>query len=173
MDNFGVPGLDIIQHPGGRFRMQGQNRFRYLNSTASVTRTTTQTSFAVNVFTAITFDSETWDTDTLHDNVTQPTRITAAIAGKYIVTGTAYLVSNVAVTPASSYLAIAVNGSIKYEAGTLYDVAVTGNIIAIAGIVSLAANDYVELMVDMVAASGNFDVNSTIPPKLAIAYIGE
>jgi hypothetical protein len=38
--------------------------------------------------TLITFDSESWDTDTMHDTSTNPGRITCKIAGKYIVTAT-------------------------------------------------------------------------------------
>lgn len=175
MDLFGVPGLDIIHHPGGRLRMQGQNRTRFLNSMAQATRTTAQTGLAVNAFTAIAFNAtDLFDTDTLHDTAANNTRLTAAIAGKYVVFGSAYLLnSGSAVVPTSSYLRINVNGVLHSETGIPYDGSITGNIIAIADFVTLAAGGYVEMLADMVATSGTFDVSASINPVFGLAYIGE
>lgn len=50
-----------------------------------LTLTANQT-IANSTFTAISFDSEVYDTDTMHDNSTNPTRITFTTAGKYDVT---------------------------------------------------------------------------------------
>ena len=44
-------------------------------------------SITLNTLTALNFDTEDFDTDTMHDNVTNNTRITFATTGKYLVTG--------------------------------------------------------------------------------------
>jgi hypothetical protein len=84
--NISLDGLDLSFTSTMRARMSGQNRFRYLNSQARIKRTTNQ-SISNSTITVISFDAEDIDTDTLHDNSTNPSRITVALAGKYLVGG--------------------------------------------------------------------------------------
>lgn len=50
-------------------------------------QSTTATSLSQNTWTTIAFNSETFDTDTMHDNVTNNSRITIKTAGKYLIGG--------------------------------------------------------------------------------------
>lgn len=50
--------------------------------------TTAATTFAQNTLLAIPFNQERYDTASMHDNVTNNSRITAPSAGYYLVTGT-------------------------------------------------------------------------------------
>ena len=44
-------------------------------------------SIADNTWTSVTFNQERWDTDTIHDNSTNNTRLTCKTAGLYIIVG--------------------------------------------------------------------------------------
>lgn len=77
---------DISHASGVRHRMLSQNRFRYLNSMARAFRGTAQ-SINNSTFTSINLTSESVDTDGLHDNVTNNTRLTIALTGKYLIIG--------------------------------------------------------------------------------------
>jgi len=77
--DFGL-AIDSTSRP----HIQGQNRFRYLNSMVHAEKSTTQT-INNNTWTVVTFDVEEFDTDGLHDTVTNNSRLTAQITGKYIV----------------------------------------------------------------------------------------
>jgi hypothetical protein len=92
----------------------------------------------------ITFDIEAFDTDSIHDNVTNNSRLTCKTAGKYIITGN--IVYAVNATDFRSAI-IRVNGAtiINYaNAQALTNVGVT-SCISTTTIYDLAINDYVEL----------------------------
>ena len=73
----GVKGDQGDQGPGGG-----------PTETARVTHSVNQ-SVPDGTFTALAFDTEDFDTDTMHDTVTNNSRLTATTAGKYLVGGTA------------------------------------------------------------------------------------
>jgi hypothetical protein len=78
---------DISHASGVRHRMLSQNRFRHLNSIAKVKRTADQT-ISTSTITAVAFNAaDDNDTDALHDPASNNTRVTIALAGKYIVGG--------------------------------------------------------------------------------------
>ena len=81
-------GTDFGIGSGKRFRMQSQNRTRYLNSIVRVYQDT-GTTVSVNdaTITTITFDAEEIDTDGLHSTVSNTSRLTANLTGKYLVFG--------------------------------------------------------------------------------------
>jgi hypothetical protein len=92
---------------------------------------------------ALNFDSETFDTNTMHDNSTNNSRITCKVTGKYIVIGTAAFTPN---ATGARGLQIRKNGSDvlgteerNNSGSTLW------TFVRITEIVSLSANDYVEL----------------------------
>lgn len=112
---------------------------------ASTYNNTTQ-SFVQNVDTAVTMNAEVYDTDTIHDNSTNPTRLTCNTAGKYIVIGeVAYpgtgggqfylqnLKKNGTVFATSNTQAIANSG--------------VGAVVQTVGLVDLSPGDYVEIWV--------------------------
>lgn len=119
--------------------------FRYVNSLARVFKSGNQ-SIASATPTALTFDSETYDTNTIHDNVTNNSRLTAPIAGKYVVHGTVQWDFSAAGN---------IRGMYFYKNGVIYAAlqfvpptlaGANGNIVAGADIIDLAAGDYVELL---------------------------
>ena len=55
-------------------------------SGVSVYRTTDQLNFTSGADTAIAWDAEKYDTDTYHDNSTNPSRLTVPADGKYLLT---------------------------------------------------------------------------------------
>lgn len=91
---------------------------------------------------AVPFNTESFDTDTMHDNVTNNTRITFTTAGKYLVTGIVNTDAN-----AGSYCGIRLNGSTYIATNGAGNVAAsTGNGAEATTIYDFAASDYVELM---------------------------
>lgn len=52
-------------------------------------------------FTAASFDTESFDTDSIHDNATNPTRLTITTVGMYVLVGGNYFVANGTGTRAS------------------------------------------------------------------------
>lgn len=95
-------------------------------------------------WTAIQFNQERWDTDTIHDNVTNNTRLTCTTAGVYVITGSVSMQSNAA---ALKGIRIILNGAtvIAEESTTAADTDVFTR--TITTIYNLSATDYVELQV--------------------------
>lgn len=138
---------------------------------ARVYRTTDQT-LTTGVAAAIAFTIERYDTDALHDNSTNNTRLTVPITGKYLVVGHARFATN---GTGVRELRIIRNGTtaspIAYT-NMNPPSASTANLM-IATIWNMAAADYVELYAfqnsggDLaVAAVGDFS------PEFMIAYLG-
>lgn len=103
-------------------------------------------SIANNLFTALTFNSERYDTAAMHSTSVNPTRITIPAAGIYSIGGNVSFQAH-----ATGYrgLGIRLNGT-AYLASVLVPAVlggVVGTEIDIAGNYVLAANDYIELMV--------------------------
>jgi hypothetical protein len=59
------------------------NTIQNTNVSVNVIKGTSQP-IDTGVYTALTFDTETFDTDNMHDNTTNPTRLTVNTAGLYI-----------------------------------------------------------------------------------------
>jgi hypothetical protein len=99
-------------------------------------------------FASIAFNTENFDTDTMHDNATNNSRITIKTAGKYLVGGQANTTANQAFG-----LRLLVNG------GSLIGRIFQGNSGATEGanistIYSFAVNDYIELQAATGASTG-------------------
>lgn len=60
--------------------------FLFNGASARVNRSANK-SIPSGTLTAIDFDQERFDTDTIHDNITNNTRLTAKTAGKYVIVG--------------------------------------------------------------------------------------
>lgn len=114
-----------------------------LNAKAARVYASSAQSLAASTDTALTFDTESFDTDTIHDNSTNPTRLTCVTAGKYIIQGqVTFAASATGVRTAS----IKLNGTTVISSGS--EVALTaGTTTTITDTVyDLAVNDYVELI---------------------------
>lgn len=120
--------------------------------------------------TALTFDSERWDTDGMHSTSSNTGRITATRAGQYIITAHVRFAANG--TGARSLL-IRLNGT-TFIANAFYPAVAGGDNtdVSVATLYQLAASDYVEVVAYQSSggalnalASGNFS------PEFAIARI--
>lgn len=130
------------------------------------TRTTNQ-SITTDTWTAVAFDGETWDTGSLHSTVTNNSRITVPVAGKYVVQGLAMFAGGS--TGTARYIALALNGSRILQAQA--DAPDTNNYARnIGDILNLAANDYLELHVYQ-ATGGNLNVVANAA-YLSVAFVG-
>ena len=97
-----------------------------------------------NTATALTFDTEQFDTDAIHDNVTNNSRLTCNTAGKYIIVGSVRWASNAVGTRIAQ---IRLNGVTLLASLQLDEsdaVEITQQVITT--IESLAVADYVELL---------------------------
>lgn len=166
---------DIIIKSTARHRMQGQNRNRYLNSMVSCTKSANQTGLTNSVWTTITFNQEDYDTDTLHDNAVNTSRLTAQIAGKYQVFGTLYIETTNLVGHQLGGIRVLKNGSTADQWGTMFQnttTAVPGAIITTSFPIQLAANDYIELQSFGGGSSGTYDIFSA-STRFGMGYAGE
>lgn len=97
-------------------------------------------------WTAITFDAEDWDTNTIHDNATNNTRFTCKTAGKYLVNGNIAFNTNgtgerfVRVKRTSGATITYYNGGWIATAGGS-----NGTRVSFAVTLELAVNDYIEI----------------------------
>ncbi|MHB8085404.1 MAG: hypothetical protein ACYDHZ_06240 [Dehalococcoidia bacterium] len=107
---------------------------------------------ANNTLAALAFNSERWDTDNIHDNVTNNSRLTCKTAGKYLIVGNANFAAN---ATGRRGIMIRVNGTdyiaIQQFMAVSDSGASTGASISI--VYSLAVNDYVELVVKHLAGA--------------------
>ena len=109
---------------------------------ARVSHSTTQ-SIANATFQALTFDTETYDTDAMHDTGTNPTRLTCKVAGKYIVTSCVAFNTN---TTGARICAFRLNGSAtNLNQQRAAPIATYQTILTICDIYDMAVNDYVEV----------------------------
>lgn len=162
-----------------RARMSAQNRFRYLNSMVMAYKTSNQTGLTINTWNTITLQAEEFDTDGLHNNSSNTSRLTAGLSGKYLVTGAAYIDETNITGRTNAGVRILKNGStaVVYadnvsETGTnLLDPTLVAT-----GIVELSAGDYVELQGIGSGVSGTFDISDVSNLRLTrfgMIYIGE
>jgi hypothetical protein len=118
--------------------------------------------------TALTFNSERYDTDTIHDTVTNPERLTCKTAGKYIITGHVFWASD---NDGYRQLEILVNAT---TIAVTRNLAVTGgNAQSITTIYDLEVNDYVTLKVYHTAGNAlNVTAAGNYSPEFAMQRIG-
>lgn len=107
--------------------------------------------------TALTFNSERWDSGNLHSTSANTERLTAPITGLYSIGGHAYFAAN---ATGSRQISVRVNGStyiaIQREAkGDATNVTV----LSVETVYRLAAGEYVELVVQQ-TSGGNLDVTA-------------
>jgi hypothetical protein len=108
-----------------------------------VTHSTTQT-LTTAVPAMLSFDTETWDSGTLHSTSSNTSRITAVVAGRYHVSGSCAFAASAA---GWRMLRIKKNATTYYNqqrSNALADVT-AGTMCCTGGMVDLAATDYVEL----------------------------
>lgn len=167
--NLVFDGTDLILGSGIRARMSGQNRFRFLNSAVRAAPIGT-TDVADSTLVAIPLDQEAFDTDTLHDNATNNTRLTAAIAGKYLIAAGINYPAN---ATGVRLLRVRLNGT-DIMGDNIQDglTSGNGNRMTFVLMVSLIAGDYIELMAFQTSGITLATGGETYT-FLSMAYIGE
>jgi Tfp pilus assembly protein FimT len=118
------------------------------NAAQSITSATT---------TAIAFNSERYDTDTIHDTVTNNSRLTCKTAGKYAITGQVEFASS---ATGNRQLFLRLNGAttIAYKTQAAVNGLITN--MDVSTQYDLAVNDYLEVLVWQ-DSGGSLNVNSS------------
>lgn len=144
----------------------GGPRFRHKRSMVAVSRSVAQ-SIPPNTWTAISWDVEDFDTDNLHDTATNPTRLVAPYAGKYLLTAAAQF-STGGLTKYMRVLRSGVNVLGRGSGGL--------TAASISVVVNMAANDYVEVQVLHGETSGSSVLGNDTDNRITHAewvYLGE
>jgi hypothetical protein len=145
------------------------NQLVFVSPKARVTRSSTQ-SISNNTVTAVSFNSEQDDNDGIY-SAGSPTRLTAARAGKYSVTGAIEWAANATGT---RFLALRVNGTTYIAMAR--QMTVTGGATTemhIARDWDFAASDYVEMIVFQDSGGAlNIGATAGYTPELSICKIG-
>lgn len=125
-----------------------------------------------NVATTVTWDSEKFDDDTMHDLVTNPTRLTATKAGRYLIYAQIQWASVVTGTGVRT-LDFFHNGATRIgrDVRKPLDGAVSNQSLAI--IYSLAATDYVTCVIQHNQGSDiNLEQSSDYTPMFGMTRLG-
>ena len=104
----------------------------------------TEQAIPTATWTALAFNSERWDTDTIHDTVTNNSRLTCKTAGKYLIVGQGMFWNN-AVGERNWELQI--NGTTVIAASRIVASAAIYHAHSLASIWDLSVNSYVEFRV--------------------------
>lgn len=158
-----------------RIHLQGTNRFRYLNSTAAARSAVDLTGRAVNAVNTIVWDTDVFDTDTIHDTSSNTSKLTAPFTGKYLVTGGFQMSNDTALTGAQAVFALILANGTTYRGvgiGAFSTTTDAGGANA-CSIISLAAGEYVELQDFVSATSGTYKIVTNTRNQFSMAYIGE
>lgn len=134
-----ISDLTNAQHAHTSAATGGALTFGNPDKGARVYHSTTQAT-SNNVWFAVAFDSERWDTDAIHDTVTNNGRLTCKTAGKYLISGNIQFAS--VCTPIR--MRFKLNASTSYIAYTNLS---SGYTISMSTIYDLAVNDYVTMEV--------------------------
>src|SRR3990172_469536 len=93
--------------------------------------------------TAITFDSERYDTDNIHSTSSNTSRLTANHAGKYIISGGMAYASN---STGQRFIGVRLNGATYIDVHEVLNIGANNHSVSISTIYHLVINDYVELI---------------------------
>lgn len=140
---------------------------------ASVYSTVDQTGLSQGVWTAGSFTSEDYDTDTLHDNSTNPSRLTIPITGKWLIVGTLFIETNGVVVCNGVGLAIKINGAGIYGYTLCFPSAGTTTSLTTSVVLSLTAGQYAEIFGMASGSSGTYKIlGSLLISRLSATYLG-
>lgn len=138
-------------------------------SAISVRLTCSAQSVATNTDTAVSFNAETFDTDNMHDNTTNPSRITINTAGLYLVQGTVIFSSHTSSTFRECYILL--NGTDAIGDCTIPSVVSQITTLNVSAIYRLEQNDYLELRVAQ-QSTATLNVGSS-PSNFSAVRLGD
>jgi len=122
-----------------------------------------------NTWTTLTWDSEEWDTDTMHDPAANPSRLTCVTAGKYLICAIARFALQANATQRAVTVFINGIGLTRNIALYIDRAGVLPTIIGATGIVNLAVADYAEIQVFQ---NSTVAVNIETPSSFSMQRIG-
>lgn len=131
------------------------------NATQSITTAT---------LTALAFNSERFDTNVIHDNSTNNSRLTCKTAGVYLIVGHCDFASN-----ATGYRAVVPRLNATTYLGGVYANAITGTDVRLnfSTVYPMAVNDYVEFMVYQTSGGAlNVQTAANYTPEFMIVRLG-
>lgn len=127
-------------------------------------------SIATATLTALAFDQTRYDTDNVHDTVTNNSRFTCKTAGKYAITGNVSFAAN---ATGFRRALIRLNGTTNIAAAN--QLSVTASLEAYLNVrcdYDLAVNDYVELVVEQTSGGAlNVLVAGNFSPEFAMVRV--
>lgn len=128
-------------------------------------------SISSGVSTALAFNSERYDTDTIHDTSTNNSRLTCKTAGVYQITGHVEWAAN-----ATGYRNAVIRIGGSTEIANQLVPAMTGGIVTgqtVTATYTLAVNDYVELVVSQNSGSSiNVQSSANYSPEFEMVRLG-
>lgn len=169
-----LPGDPLYKYTDGVWELQP--RMGQLTVPRARAKRSTVQSIPTATWTAIGFDTEDRDTDSMHDTVTNNTRLTAKTPGLYLVRASVSFAPNAVGSRQIDITKTTVGGTVTTEAiqeatsestvGSYFDLTVTA-------LVDLAAGDYVEAKA-MQTSGGALNVVTSDPfsPVLEAAWVG-
>jgi xanthosine utilization system XapX-like protein len=128
---------------------------------------------ANNTETTLTFNSETFDTDTIHDNSTNPERLTCKTAGIYLVYANIQFATDADGVRQVIFYVNGTTDSFAYQSLQARSAGPTH--VALVGVYSLAVNDYVICRVQHTAGN-NLAISAPglqHSPVFGMSYIGK
>jgi hypothetical protein len=151
----------------------GNLSFGDVSSSASAARVynTVNISIPHNTMTALTFNSERYDTDTMHDLVTNPGRLTCKTAGKYEIGAGMVLGAS---GTGRRYAELRLNGTTVIDIFQIpVNSASAGTILKLNTQYDLAVNDYVEVRVLQDSGGAlNVEASGNYSPEFWMARVG-
>lgn len=129
-------------------------------------------SIAFQVEMSVAFNSERFDTDTIHDTVTNNTRLTCKTAGLYLISGSVYFTDGL--TNSTSSLTIRLNGAteLAIQSHIDNDTGEGTRGLNVATPYVLAVNDYVELRAFASMTGGEITKRGNASPEFSMVYLG-
>lgn len=139
---------------------------------ARVTHSVAQTVSTGGSGLALAFDTERFDTDTIHDTATQNTRLTATTAGVYLITGHIEVDAH---ATGQRLLGIRLNGTTFIARQvSLSNSGTSVCRLSIATIYKLAATNYVELLIFQDSGvDRTVNVTAQISPEFGMSWLGD
>ena len=160
--------MPVTANFAGPVQTDAANRFRMFQSIARSHIGGPGQSIANGQNTALGFDTNDINTDGIWSGGSN-TRFTAQIAGKYLILGGVEFVSN---PNGNRQIVIRKNGGLYYG-GTLVPAASgVGTQVTVSDVLLLAANDYIEFMVNQ-TSGGPLNANASNQSFGAMLYVGE
>lgn len=154
-------GEDTDQHSHAGAGGYTEGAHVYHNANQNITK---------NQWTDLAFNSERWDTDTMHDTSTNNERLTCKTAGKYIIVGSITFAGNAA---GNRTVAIFQNNATYKAVDTRANLGSDAVQLVVVAKLNLAVNDYVTLRV-VHSSTVNINVNyaGDYSPEFSMQRIG-